>query len=137
MIISSIAPFIRPNIDAIKPLLKGEHYFYDLAISPVKALAADAAITERTIQQHFQKQVGYPPKELLRFLRFKGMISHLVNQQDNTCNIFDLIVTHGYHDQSHLIKDFNHYLGTTPEKFIRTIKGDTFCITGQDNENHQ
>lgn len=43
---------------------------------------------------------------------------------------YDLIHDFGYHDQSHLIKDFHHYLGTTPEVFVKQIAGKEFCTTG-------
>jgi len=130
---SCFASLVQPHNDAIKPLLEGEHYFYNPAISPVKALATDAETTERTIQLHFQKQVGYSSKELMRFLRFKEVIAQMINRQNNNLEIFDLIAEYGYHDQSHLIKDFNYFMGTTPKKFFKTLKDNNFCITGQDD----
>lgn len=111
------------------PLLNGLPYFKDPAIQPVKAIAASAALSERTIQQRFQKFTGYSPKEILRFMRFKEVITQLINQKENEIELFELIETHGYHDQSHLIKDFNHFLGTTPRKFLKEIAGKGFCVT--------
>jgi AraC-like DNA-binding protein len=134
LMVAAAIPFIQPNSDAIKPLLDGESYFNNLQINPVKAIASDAAITERAVQLQFQKQTGYSPKELIRFLRFKRVITELVSQPDKDYDIFDLIARHGYHDQSHLIKDFNQFLNTTPLKFLKNIKGKNFCIAGQEQE---
>lgn len=40
-----------------------------------------------------------------------------------------IIYQFGYHDQSHMIKDFQHYLGTTPKKFVEKLKDELFCVS--------
>lgn len=123
------ASFTAENDAFAIPLLNGLAYFQNPAVQPVKAIAANAALSERTIQQRFQKFTGYSPKEILRFMRFKEVITQLINQKEKEIDLFELIETHGYHDQSHLIKDFNHFLGTTPRKFLKNIAGKGFCVT--------
>ena len=123
--------FMDENDDAVQPLLNGEHYFYDPLIQPVKAIAADAQLTERTIQLRFQKYTGYSPKELLRFLRFKEVIDRLMTTQHKEINLFEIVLDFGYHDQSHLIKDFQHFLGTTPQYFIKRLNDKEFCVAGR------
>lgn len=115
--------------DGAHPLLEGAGYFNDPQIQPAKAIAADADLSERTVQLRFKKYVGYSPKEMLRFLRFKQVINSIEHSADTAVDWFDLIHDFGYHDQSHLIKDFQHYLGTTPETFIKQIAGKEFCTT--------
>ena len=131
IISSYVETFIDENDDAVQPLLKGEQYFYNPLIQPVKAIAADAQLTERTIQLRFQKYTGYSPKELLRFLRFKAVIDRLMTEQDKEINLFEIVVDFGYHDQSHLIKDFKHFLGTTPQYFIKRLNDKEFCVAGR------
>jgi AraC-like DNA-binding protein len=126
--ISSVAAM---NEDAVQPLLDGEAYFFDRLTQPVKAMAADSGLTERSIQLRFRKYTGYSPKELLRFLRFKSVINYLLHLNSAEVDIFQLIDNFNYHDQSHLIKDFNYFLDTTPLKFINELKGREFCVTGQ------
>ncbi|MEZ2442523.1 helix-turn-helix domain-containing protein [Chitinophaga sp. RCC_12] len=111
------------------PLLNGADYFNDQLIQPAKAIAADADLSERTVQMRFKKYVGYSPKEMLRFLRFKQVISSIEHNTADSIDWFDLIHDFGYHDQSHLIKDFQYYLGTTPETFIKQIARKEFCTT--------
>ena len=122
---------IKPNNEIIQSIVDSEFYFHDPLVSPVKAMAADAKVTERAIQLQFQKQTGYSPKELIRFLRFKELITALVAQPDKEYDVFELIQTYGYHDQSHLIKDFQQFLGTTPLDFLKNLKGSDFCVAGQ------
>jgi len=118
--------------EAASALVAGEAYFFDPLVNPVKAMASDTDLTERSIQLRFQKYVGYSPKELIRFLRFKNMINHMLRLAPGKIDVFALIIQFNYHDQSHLIKDFNFYLGTTPLKFINNLKGRQFCLSGQD-----
>ncbi|HEY1871645.1 MAG TPA: helix-turn-helix domain-containing protein [Chitinophagaceae bacterium] len=126
---------LKKDEEEVKPLLAGESYFYDPAMQPAKAIAGDAGLTERTVQLRFKKYAGYSPKELLRFLRFKAVIHQLLQPSDHPVQIFDLVVDHHYHDQSHLIKDFKHFLGTTPQQFIKKLRNNEFYIIGQDKTN--
>lgn len=115
--------------EGAQPLLEGADYFNDPMLQPAKAIAADADLSERTVQMRFKKYVGYSPKEMLRFLRFKQVINSIEHNTADTIDWFDLIHDFGYHDQSHLIKDFQHYLGTSPETFIKQIARKEFCTT--------
>ena len=125
-----VAAFVDDNDNAVGPLLSGEHHFYNPAIEPVKAIAAETQLTKRTIQLRFQKYAGYSPKELLRFLRFKMVVEQLMKEEENDIDIFGIILDFGYFDQSHLTKDFQHFLGITPQNFIKNLKGKEFFITG-------
>jgi methylphosphotriester-DNA--protein-cysteine methyltransferase len=74
-----------------------------------------------------KKHVGFSSKEHARYSRFKQVIDHLTNEQRDI-DWLDIVARFGYHDQSHLIKDFRHYLDTTPRKFIQELLGKTFCV---------
>ncbi|KFF02836.1 helix-turn-helix domain-containing protein [Chryseobacterium luteum] len=125
-----VAHYIREMDAVVQPLIDGEHYFYNPATHPVKAIASDAKLTERTVQIRFQKYAGYSPKELLRFLRFKMVIAQLTNTQEKMPDMFEIVTAFNYHDQSHLIKDFQQFLGTTPQQFIKDLKGKEFFTVG-------
>jgi len=121
--------FVRDSDDATIPLLHGIGYFQDSSIQPVRAIAMESDLSERTIQLRFKKYLGYSPKELLRFLRFKNVIARILKQEVGGIDWYGLIDEFNYHDQSHLIKDFHHYLGTTPQKFVKEIAGKEFCVS--------
>ena len=114
------------------PLLNGIGYFQQESVQPVRAIAMDSDLSERTIQLRFKKYLGYSPKELLRFIRFKKVIHQILQTENEQVDWYSLIETFGYHDQSHLIKDFHHYLGTTPQKFVRDIVGKEFCVSKEE-----
>lgn len=121
--------FFQESEPASSPLLKGIEYFENPKIQPVRAIAMDSDLSERTIQLRFRKYMGYSPKELLRFLRFKKVINSIMKLENQEIDWYGLIEEFGYHDQSHLIKDFHHYLGTTPHKFVKEIVGKEFCVS--------
>jgi AraC-like DNA-binding protein len=121
--------FIKEAENASTPLLHGIPYFNNPSIQPVRAIAMDSDLSERTIQLRFKKYLGYSPKELLRFLRFKQVIRSILNKENREVDWYGLIEEFGYHDQSHLIKDFHHYLGTTPQKFVKEMVGKEFCVS--------
>lgn len=123
-----IAAFVAGNDAAVAQLIKGMPYFKDASIQPVKAIAADTRLTERTVQLRFRKYLGYSPKELLRFLRFKAVVYDMLREQNTPVDLTGLVVTHGYHDQSHLIKDFNYFMGTTPQQFLKNVQNNTYCM---------
>jgi AraC-like DNA-binding protein len=121
--------FVEETDLALTPLLNGISYFSNPGIQPVRAMAMDSDLSERTIQLRFKKYLGYSPKELMRFLRFKQVINLILNKDNPEVDWYGLIEEFGYHDQSHLIKDFQHYLGTTPQKFVKEMAGKEFCVS--------
>lgn len=118
---------LSPSAEAALPLLESAGLFLQTSRSPVKVMADQHSLSERTVQLRFKKYVGYSPKELLRFLRFKQVLLSLIQQPDQSW--FDLVVTFGYHDQSHFIKDFKHYTGLSPKEFRKLQEQGNFCVS--------
>jgi AraC-like DNA-binding protein len=118
---------IAPNEQAALPLLSSVPDFDNPAINPVKAIAQKSALTERTVQLRFKKYVGYSTKQLIRYLRFKQVMLFINKNPHQKINWFELIGTYGYHDQSHLIKDFKYYTGVTPRQFIKLNSENSLC----------
>lgn len=72
-------------------------------------------VTARRIEQQFACQIGLSPKSYARLVRFRHLMRH--------CHVhpkldwMSLVVRFDYVDQSHLIKDFQRYLGIAPGIF--------------------
>lgn len=122
---------IPPSEAATRPMLDNVAAIHDPRLNPVKVIAEKYGLSERTVQLRFRKYVGYSPKELLRFLRFKQVLSAILGQPGKKVHWLDLVVQYGYHDQSHLIKDFKYYTGISPQQFIQLNEEGSFC-TGRD-----
>jgi len=91
-----------------------------------KQIAEKSAQSERTIQLNYKKYLGFSSKEINRYQRFQKAISMLVPGQ--VPDWFEIIDACGYYDQSHLIKDFTHYLGVSPQVYLQMQ--DIMCIAG-------
>jgi len=130
-----LSQYINGMDDAAQVLVESEHFFDNPSTHPVKAIASAAGLTERTIQIRFQKYAGFSPKELLRFLRFKMVINRLLSNSEKSFDMIEIVTEFNFHDQSHLIKDFKHFLGKTPQQFLKDLKGKEFFLIGQEPEN--
>ncbi|UAY55102.1 AraC family transcriptional regulator [Arachidicoccus terrestris] len=89
-------------------------------INPIKKIAADTHQSERSIQLHHKKYLGYSAKELARYDRFMKAIKMIQDKAMKATkeNWFDIIDQCGYYDQSQLIKDFKYYIHLSPVKYI-------------------
>lgn len=119
---------LKANDQVIQTIIGNLAQFFNPRVDPVKAIAADTRLSERSIQLKFQKHTGYSVKELLRFLRFKEVIAYILARSNQKIDLFDLIAMHDYHDQSHLIKDFQYFLGLAPQQFIKNLNNGSFCV---------
>lgn len=124
----SALSLLKENDQVVQTIISNLAQFFDPCVDPVKAIAADTSLSERSIQLKFQKHTGYSVKELLRFLRFKEVIAYILARSNQKIAIFDLITRHDYHDQSHLIKDFQYFLGLAPQQFIKNLNNGSFCV---------
>jgi len=119
---------LKDNDQVLQTIIGNLAQYFNPCVDPVKAIAADTRLSERSIQLKFQKHTGYSVKELLRFLRFKEVIAYILARTNQKIDIFELIARHDYHDQSHLIKDFQYFLGLAPQQFIKNLNNGSFCV---------
>lgn len=115
-------------LDFCKPYLKDRNSiaqkltnFTDENLNPIKALASQQNQTERNIQLHHKKYLGYTSKEINRYQRFLNTIKRIQDTASTSTKIdwFEIISECGYYDQSQLIHDFNHYLNISPTKYLK------------------
>ncbi len=122
-------------VDAVtRSLLDYAPLFGQTAVDPIKAVAQTNQVSVRSIQARLKTQVGFSAKELVRFLRFKQVLSVLMQrnateQATIPVDWLALVLRFGYHDQSHLIKDFRYFLGITPRQFIRQLAQGEVCMS--------
>jgi len=97
-------------------------------LNPIKYLASQLNQTERNIQLHQKKYLGITYKEISRYQRFSKTIELIQNIATSGTKIdwFEIVNKGGYFDQSQLIRDFKHYIGISPTKYLKFQEG--FCI---------
>ncbi|MBF0550716.1 MAG: AraC family transcriptional regulator [Deltaproteobacteria bacterium] len=79
-------------------------------------LARLAGLSRRQLERCFKERVGMSPKQLCRSLRFKNVFKHLATFTADSW--VSTALACGYYDQSHMIRDFKHYTGTSPAAFF-------------------
>jgi len=72
-------------------------------------------INERTFERRFLAQVGVSAKQLSKIIQFDASLNQL-NEKDYN-KLTDVVYANGFADQSHFIRVFKSFTGTTPKQF--------------------
>ena len=88
---------------------------YDLI--RVADVAEELGISRRHFQKMFNRSAGTSPKSFHRNARFQHTIKQLI--LDRQSDYLPYALSSGYYDQSHFIKDFQFFTGTTPTSFLQ------------------
>jgi AraC-like DNA-binding protein len=84
-----------------------------LRTASVRDVSQQLGLSQRRFIQIFNSFVGLTPKVFCRIVRFQQ--ARVLAERLHTPNWAELAVTCGYFDQSHLIKDFREFSGSTPK----------------------
>jgi transcriptional regulator GlxA family with amidase domain len=84
---------------------------------PIAAVAPDVCLCQRHFERKFKSAIGISPKLFAKIFRFKHALRRL--KSDPREDLLDVAVACGYHDHSHLIKDFKALSGDAPTNFRR------------------
>lgn len=92
---------------AIIQLQKGES---------LKNIQTELNISERSLERYFNQQVGISPKLYARINRFQSALESIRHTQFD--KLSDIAYQRDYFDQSHFIRDFKKFAGTSPKHFM-------------------
>ncbi len=83
-------------------------------------LANDADLAIRSFQRQFQQQIGVSPKRYARIVRFESALKTKVSFSGRSW----ATIAHqfGYHDQMHMIHDFQKLSGATPSGILDEVE---------------
>jgi AraC-like DNA-binding protein len=73
--------------------------------------------SQKQLILNFKKYVGLSPKYYQRILRFNDILQKIHNREK--ISWAEVAYNCGYSDQSHFIKEFNHFSGFNPQEFIK------------------
>ena len=82
----------------------------------IERLARRLGLSRRHLTRKFKERIGITPKQLCRNIRFKQVYKLIETSSDNTWA--DAAVACGYYDQSHLIHEFRHFTGSSPDAYF-------------------
>ena len=69
----------------------------------------------------FKKQVGVPPSQYMKIMRFQKTILEIENA--DPIDWSQIALRNGFYDQAHFIHDFRNFSGYTPSKYLTTKTG--------------
>ena len=79
-------------------------------------LARHSGLSLKRLIRVFAAEVGLTPKLYLRIARFERLLADVYDRP--SVDWSGLAATHGYFDQSHLIRDFRDFAGMTPTAYL-------------------
>jgi AraC-like DNA-binding protein len=85
----------------------------------VEAAAAQAGAGRRHLERLFRDEVGVGPKVFARLVRFQAAAARVVGEPD--APLAAVSGDSGYFDQSHMIRDFLTFAGSSPDELRRRL----------------
>lgn len=83
----------------------------------ISELSEETGYSACYIRRIFGNIHGISPKVFEKFIRFQYLLNTIEGEKENP-DLDETAMKCGYYDQSHMIKDFKCYTGTTPEAFL-------------------
>lgn len=90
----------------------------------IEELAEKTKYSVRYINKVFVQEFGLTPKSFSKMIRFQNLLSNLNELESGMfdTNLTEITMKIGYYDQSHMIKDFEHFTNTTPSKYMGLLR---------------
>jgi AraC-like DNA-binding protein len=98
----------------------------------VATLAQEAGLSTRQLERRFLSQVGISPRQYANVVRFRSVFDLLTPCKRPAWAA--LAAGAGYFDQSHMIRDFQRFLGCSPSAFLSQLRGLSAVLVGLEAE---
>jgi AraC-like DNA-binding protein len=85
----------------------------------VAAMGRTTGMSPRSLQRWFARNVGIPPRQYLRLLRFQKAFE----QMPSAASLADHAAAQGFADQAHMARDFREMAGVPATKARRSARG--------------
>lgn len=83
----------------------------------IASLQENAGFSKRKLQRMANRYLGIPAKTYGAIHRFQNSMNQLLHQKWD--KLSDVGTDQGYYDQTHFIREFKRFSGSTPKEFIR------------------
>lgn len=85
-------------------------------VNTISDIVADCGFSRKHLVSLFRRYVGLRPKEFQRVLRFNHALAEIQNERP--IRWAEISLDCGYSDQAHFVRDFRHFSGMNPTKFL-------------------
>lgn len=93
------------------------YLFYEKEIQTVKEAAKQTGISERYLRKVFNQHIGISPNNAFRIIRLSKSLEMHGAMPDKISWAW-LAIDSGYYDRSHMISEYQRFVGSTPEKLF-------------------
>jgi AraC-like DNA-binding protein len=100
---------VSPQIEAAARMIRGAHGRHSIA-----TIAHRTAMSLSALERQFRATVGASPKQLCRLAR----LHYVCGLWDTGRSLTEIAAEAGYTDQSHMVRDFQLFTGTSPTQFF-------------------
>ncbi len=98
----------------------------------VQEMEERTGYSQRYLHRVFLEKMGFSPKTLCKIIQFQRALKYLNYGAPE--KMTDAAVMLGYYDQSHFIRDFSRFAGTTPKKYLKMVQGRQYAAHIIDTE---
>ncbi|MBF6327664.1 helix-turn-helix domain-containing protein [Nocardia transvalensis] len=98
---------------------------------PVSRLVAESGWSRRHFSRRFADHVGLPARTYASLLRFSATLTAMARSPAGPRDLGRMADRLGYYDQSHLIRDFRRFAGTSPSTLLREAMAQSSNTTGR------
>jgi transcriptional regulator GlxA family with amidase domain len=95
------------------------HMFANNGVARIGDIANQTSLGLRQFERRFSSEIGLAPKLYSRVARFQSLLDTKLNCND--LNWLNLAHEFEYHDQAHMIKDFECFSGWSPERLVQRL----------------
>ena len=123
--VAYLEAFLRvqnPRLDDTVALVAGiaERIAVDRSLTRIEQVAAEFALTPRTLQRMFREYVGVGPKWVIQRYRLHEVVERV--EADPAVDWAATAAELGYADQAHLVRDFTRLVGRPPATYARAAR---------------
>lgn len=93
------------------------HFYSNCPELTIAGFCKDEGINPRKLERLFKRHVGVSPKQFQRLNRFRRVIRRL--ERGDHSDLAGLAYDSSYYDQTHFIKEFKLFTGSTPSRFLK------------------
>lgn len=90
----------------------------DPGTATVAALAAAVGWSRRHLTRRFHQEVGLPPRQMSRVVRFERSRSLLLSHTRRCRTLSELAAVSGFYDHAHMLHEWNSLAGCLPLEWL-------------------
>jgi AraC-like DNA-binding protein len=116
LVVATVAATLELDIPGLDRCERAVAMLDEDPLRAIADIAAAVGVSHGHLDREFTRIVGLSPRRLARLLRVERLLQAIDIEADVPWA--DLAATHGWADQSHMIRDFRRHTGSSPSAYL-------------------